>query len=287
MSDDERILRRFTCFGTLQDFVEPGDVQGTVRTGIILDTETTGVDTQLDEIIEVGMVVFDYDESGLIVRAGVGQSWLNEPAEKEISEKIVELTGITPEMVAGKSLPPEIDEIIGTADVIVAHHAAFDRPIVERYFPVAAEKPWLCSMDGIDWIKLGAPGKSLQAAAWWHGFFFEGHQAVIDCEALAKILAEKPALAGEPLFPGLLEAGRQRTTRIFAVNAPFERKDDLKARGYQWHDGTFGVQKAWYRDLPSEEAKAEQEWLAENLPGCRPAVREFGAATRYSRRTFA
>ncbi len=44
-----------------------------VRTGILLDTETTGLDQATDEIIELGMVRFDYEAEGRI--AGVRRSW--------------------------------------------------------------------------------------------------------------------------------------------------------------------------------------------------------------------
>jgi len=286
MSDDERILRRFSGYTDVKYFKRVEETQGTIRAGLVIDVETTGLDTVNDEIIELALVQFCYDETGEIFFCWAGESWFNEP-EKEISPHITELTGITNEMVAGKTLPPTIDVQIDKASLIVAHNGAFDRQFVERYIPAASNTPWACSMKEIDWKKLGAPGGSLQTIAWWHGFFFDGHRADIDCEALVKILAEKPALGGEPLFPTLLESARQETARIFATNAPFNRKDELRARGYQWHDGSFGHEKSWYRDMPTgDEAAAECAWLKENMLRQGPDTVSFGATTRYSRRCF-
>lgn len=61
-SADYRVLRRLVPRPTSQ----PAAGQE-VRTGILLDTETTGLDHAKDEIIELGMVKFDYTPDGRIV----------------------------------------------------------------------------------------------------------------------------------------------------------------------------------------------------------------------------
>lgn len=61
-SADYRILRRLVA--------RPAYVptpQQDVRIGVLLDTETTGLDHAKDEIIELGMVKFDYAPDGRIV----------------------------------------------------------------------------------------------------------------------------------------------------------------------------------------------------------------------------
>lgn len=71
-----------------------------VKTGVLLDTETTGLDHRKDEIIELGMVKFDYLADGRIVGVRDVFSAFNEPSGP-ISAKVTALTGITDEMVAG------------------------------------------------------------------------------------------------------------------------------------------------------------------------------------------
>ncbi|TWI76473.1 DNA polymerase-3 subunit epsilon [Bradyrhizobium huanghuaihaiense] len=61
-SADYRVLRRLIP----RALSMPAGDQGT-KTAVLLDTETTGLDAQIDEIIELGMVKFDYMADGRIV----------------------------------------------------------------------------------------------------------------------------------------------------------------------------------------------------------------------------
>ena len=71
--------------------------------GILLDTETTGLDHAKDEIIELGMVKFDYTPDGRIVGVRDTFSAFNEPSVP-IPPEVTALTGITDEMVAGHKI---------------------------------------------------------------------------------------------------------------------------------------------------------------------------------------
>ena len=98
---------------------------------------------------------------------------LNDPL-RPIPEEITKITGITTEMVLGKSIDPElVQEIIDRANLIVAHIAAFDRPIVERYWPIFREKPWACSWQDIAWNAEGMKAAKLDYLAFKFGFFFD------------------------------------------------------------------------------------------------------------------
>ncbi|MGX9425253.1 MULTISPECIES: exonuclease domain-containing protein [Bradyrhizobium] len=52
-----------------------------VKTAILLDTETTGLDTRKNEIIELGMVKFDYLPDSRIAGVRDVFSAFNEPSE--------------------------------------------------------------------------------------------------------------------------------------------------------------------------------------------------------------
>jgi len=71
----------------------------TTVTGILLDTETTGLEPRKDEVIELGMVKFDYCPTA--ASSASGTSSLNEPSVP-IPPEVTSLTGITDEMVAGQ-----------------------------------------------------------------------------------------------------------------------------------------------------------------------------------------
>jgi DNA polymerase-3 subunit epsilon len=102
------------------------------KIAVIVDTETTGLDHTRNEVIELGMVAFTYDEDGRIGDVIGTFNALREPSVP-ISSEITRLTGITPEMVAGQVLDLEaVERFIAPAELIIAHNARFDRPFCER-----------------------------------------------------------------------------------------------------------------------------------------------------------
>jgi DNA polymerase-3 subunit epsilon len=166
---------------------------------------------------------------------------------------------------------------------VVAHNAAFDRPLLERRLPIFARLNWLCSMKEVPWSDLGFPGTKLEYLATERGFFYEGHRSEIDCRALLEVL--RVPLPGKDHSPWqlLLAAGPRRSYKLWALGAPFETKDQLKARGYRWD----GERRTWYKMLDHDEAAAEAQWLRETIYAGRShkvEVEVLEAATRYSAR---
>jgi DNA polymerase-3 subunit epsilon len=70
------------------------------KTAVLLDVETTGLDTGKDEILDLGMVKFNYLPDGSIAGVRDVYSSFNEPSVP-IPPEITALTGITDEMVRG------------------------------------------------------------------------------------------------------------------------------------------------------------------------------------------
>jgi DNA polymerase-3 subunit epsilon len=124
-----------------------------VRACVPRDTETTGLDHTKDEIIELGMVKFDYTTDGRIVGLRDTLSAFNEPSAP-ISAEVTALTGITDAMVAGQRFDDSaITAFADDAVIVIAHNSAFDRKFAERYRPVFEHKAWACSMSEIDWAQ--------------------------------------------------------------------------------------------------------------------------------------
>lgn len=97
------------------------------HTGVILDVETTGFDTNTDEIIEIGMIKFTYSDNGAIGEIVGSFNSLNEP-KIPIPAEIVDLTGITQEDVTGHQIDQEaVGAFVADAKIIIAHNAKFDR----------------------------------------------------------------------------------------------------------------------------------------------------------------
>lgn len=250
--------------------------------GIILDTETTGLSNRTDQIIEIGVIAFSFDEAGAIgevtgVYGGLQQPGIPIPAD------ITRITGITDEMVAGQTIDRDaLHRLVEPADLIIAHNAGFDRPFCERFSPIFEGKAWACSVQEVDWTTRGYEGTKLGYLIGQTGYFHEGHRAVDDCFALLEVLEQGK---GETTpFAELYQASQRAKVRIFAENAPFEMKDHLKARGYRWSDGTDGKPKCWWIELSEEALEDERRYLGAEIYRWRdadPPVRRLTAFDRF------
>jgi DNA polymerase III subunit epsilon len=228
-----------------------------VRLALFVDVETTGLDPVVDEIVDLAMVPFTYDTaSGVIYEIREPFQSFRQPTNP-IPAAITAITGITDEMVAGHTIDPmEVVGFIDRSALVIAHNAAFDRRFLERLCgPI--KRPWVCSMTQIDWVAEGYDGTRLAYLATSAGFFYDKHQAAADCFAGIEMLATTLPRAGTPALVALLENGRRPTWRIWAIGSPFDVKDTLKARGYNWHAG----KKSWHIAVDETERDAEIDWL--------------------------
>lgn len=259
-SGNYRVLRRLVPRPVIgRDKLASDDRAKDQKLGLILDTETTGLDHRADEIIELGMVLFSYNNSGIGEVIDVFSA-LREPA-KPISPEITRITGITAEMVLGQSIDPDaVARFIEPADCIIAHNAKFDRPFCERFAPGFDAKPWGCSVAEVDWADLGFEGTKLTYLVGQCGLFHNGHRAIDDCHALLEVL-DYEAKSGGNGFRKLIASMERRRCRVWAHNSPFETKDTLKARGYRWSDGTDGRLKSWWVEVDEDAFEEECRFL--------------------------
>ncbi|WP_152103469.1 3'-5' exonuclease [Bradyrhizobium sp. TM102] len=280
-SPDYRVLRRLVA----RPIYTPTAGQE-VRTGILLDTETTGLDHAKDEIIELGMVKFDYTPEGRIVGVRDMFSAFNEPIAP-ISAEVTALTGITNEVVAGHKFDnAAVTAFVESGVIMIAHNSSFDRRFVERYWPVFEHKAWGCSMSEIDWRSHGFAGAQLGYLLNGAGYFHQAHRAVDDCHALLEILDFVLPTTGAPALALLLETARKPTLRVWAEQTAFELKDSLKRRGYRWNDGSDGRPKSWFIDVEETALDGEIAFLRTEIymEDVEPTVQRLTAFTRFSGR---
>ena len=280
-SGDYRVLRRLVPRREIQ----PNDGSGRF-TGLFLDLETTGLFPDSDEIIEIAMLPFTYSADGRIFSVQDGFNRLRQPSIK-IPQIVTDLTGITDDTVAGKSVDPdEVAAFASGANLVIAHNARFDRPFAERFCPAFRDMYWACSMADIDWEAEGMEGTKLVYLLMLQGLFFDGHRALNDCEAAVELLARPLPRSGEGAFAALLRKARSSSFRLWAENSPFDMKDVLKARGYRWSPGDLGKPKAWYIDLAEDQVASETGFLSDEIyrRDIDPRVDEITAKVRYSER---
>lgn len=271
---DFRVLRRLLPVNRLY----AGPAHGKTRIGLALDVETTGLDRETDTIIELAVQRFRFDELGRIVQVGTPRLWREDP-QQPLDPRITRLTGLSDEALAGQAIDEaEATDILASADLIVAHNAAFDRPFVDRRLPTIAGRPWACSMAEIDWLELGFDGKALGYLVSQCGWFFEGHRAENDVLALIYLLGHA-APDGETIMAKLLAQSQRPSFRVNAVDAPFEGKDALKARGYRWDP----AMRFWWKTIPEEDMDAERSWLLADIytGHGEPAFHPQSACERY------
>lgn len=265
-SNDYRVLKRFERF-VPSTKEAGGSGRGTAR-GVVVDVETTGLDPVRDKIIEFCGVPFEFErESGRILAVREAVSYLEDPG-RPIPAEVTKLTGITDTMVAGKRIDEAaVGTLLADAGLIIAHNAAFDRPFVDRRLPASRDKAWACSQREVPWKELGASSGALEFLMMKRcGLFFDGHRADADCHAVLRLLQE-PFDDGTLPMRLLLASARTPSYRIWALGAPFDKKDVLKQRRYRWNNGEGAQPKAWYTSLTEGEIETEEAWLASAVYG--------------------
>jgi DNA polymerase-3 subunit epsilon len=252
--------------------------------GVILDTETTGLNHRRDEVIEIGIIAFTFDEQGCIGDITGVYGALQQPGIA-IPSEITRLTGITDEMVAGQRIDLEtVDAMIRPADLVIAHNAGFDRPFCEALSPVFASKAWACSNAEIDWSARGFEGTKLGYLIGQAGFFHDGHRAVDDCFALLEVLDRSAKHDVLSPFAELYRSSQRSRARIFAEHSPFDMKDHLKARGYRWSDGSDGRPKSWWIEVDETALDNELSYLRSDIyryPDADPPIKHLTAFDRF------
>lgn len=284
-SPDHRLLRRAPPVAGWN--LPPA--QGETRRAVLVDTETTGLDQDKDEIIELALLPFEYErDTGQIVSVDEAQalSAFRQPSFP-IPAEATKLNGIGDEMVAGQAIDPErVTAIVEPAHLVIAHNAGFDRPMVEKHWPLFEEKHWACSFVDIDWKGEGLGSAKLDYLLYAQGWFHDGHRALSDALATLFLLSLPLPQSQKLGLATLLECARRPLRAVRAEETAFEQRAALKARGYRWDEGKGKRAKAWW--IMTSEPETEVRWLREEIYRDRReiAVVNVPPTRRYSARLW-
>ena len=283
-SNQWRLLRRLAI---PNKFNQPDG--RSVKRGLALDVEATGLSLENDDVIQLAMLPFDYDPSdGRItdVHKELSFEGFREPSQP-ISEEASIITGITDQMVSGQSIDEtKVRLIVEQSDLIFAHNAFFDRVMVEKHWPCFSKKPWACTFKSIDWLREGFSAGKLDYLGMQFGWFYDGHTALADCEACLALLAQTLPKSGRRVLEVVREAAQQTEHLICAIDAPFDEKDTLRDRGYRWRPAELKNGKVWWTTCLDREA--EIEWLQSEIYRYEKDIptQEVTALSRYSNRLW-
>jgi exodeoxyribonuclease X len=129
---------------------------------LVLDTETTGLDPVTDRVVEVAATWVDASRPE--PSTPCFQSLVN--PERSIPPEASAIHHLTAADVAGapvlNALVPALRDLAAHADVLVAHHAAFD-----RVFLPDLGRPWFCTLRAARHLWPRAPRHSNQVLRYW------------------------------------------------------------------------------------------------------------------------
>ncbi len=187
---------------------------------VVIDLETTGLLKRTDRIIEIGALRIREgriaDTCSILVDPGF-----------PLTQEIVEITGITDEMLAGRERFEQIADtlldFLGD-DVLVGHSITGDYAFLKKAFVDCRPKGFVFEKKGIDTLKLARAllepdeKKRLADCCRHYGYVFHAHRAPDDAAAtwflLQKLYEEFGSLKPELFEPQQLCFAVKRDTPV-------------------------------------------------------------------------
>ncbi len=210
---------------------------------LIIDTETTGLDPEKHFCLEVGAILFHVSSRSTLAQ----QSFLI-PVHSNDAEAInripAKVTRLNQPWEEGMSY---LDSLMESADLLVAHNAAFDRQWFGKPPLPTTSKKWLCTMEDISWPETRQlrSRPSVRDLALAYGVpVWNAHRALTDCIYLAEVFSRCEDL--EKLIQYGLEPRRLMRARV-----SYDQRHMAREAGFRWNDPLEG---AWSRRLSDREA---------------------------------
>ncbi len=227
----------------------------------VLDLETTGLDRDEDEIIEIAMKLIQVSKTKIEQLKVVDAYESFQDPGIVITEESTRIHGITNDMVQGHQIDwMRVESILNNSQLIVAHNARFDRSFIDKKLELSKDKIWACSVNDIDWEKRNFSSKKQEMLCIWHGFYYDSHRAMIDVDALIFLLTHPSYESHHPILE-LIHNAKKPMCLIEATHAKYEFKNILKKRRYRWNADN----KVWYTFVKNNEIDDERLWLTDNV----------------------
>jgi DNA polymerase-3 subunit epsilon len=216
-----------------------------------VDFETTGLDAAEDRITEVGAVLFNWETQTPLV---VLSNFVN--PGRPIPEEIIELTGISDQMVAEyglleKEVLGDLRHLVGCADYAMAHNAAFDKGFYHaalfRHGLAPDDKVWLCTKDDIKYPE-SITKRNLCYLAAEHSIINPfRHRAVFDVLTMLNV-------ASNYEIDAIIASAQEPTLYVRAL-VSFDDKDKAKVLHFHWS----APQKIWWREFKESDYMAMKD----------------------------
>lgn len=229
-----------------------------------IDFETEGLNTLEDDVIDGAVILMEYNENFELTKVVDLYSSLNDPG-KPITEKVISITNITDDMVKSHKLDwNKFNSICSKADIIIAHNVKFDKAFLRNRGKFKDDKLYACSIDLIEWKEKHEQSCCrLQHLAFEHDIFSERqHRAIDDVKLLIKLL-KQPSKGdkNKTYFQELMIKSREQMFIVYAWNAAYEKKEELKKIGFRWNP----QHKVWWKSIPESMVEETEEYLKSNV----------------------
>ena len=212
---------------------------------LILDTETTGLDENKDEIIEIGCILFHVSSKTVLSQASFLFPVTSNDA-KHVNGISAEVTNIIQPWEDGLNF---FLKLVDSSDVIVAHNAEFDKKWFGKGRLPQLEKKWICSLEDINWSfqkSLKNRPSVTDLALSFSIPVWSLHRALSDCFYISEVFKKC-----ENLEDLLIKATEPRF--LYKAVVSYEERSLAKKAGFRWNNP---VEKAWARKLTVEEANS-------------------------------
>ena len=210
---------------------------------LILDTETTGLDENNNEVIEVGCILFNVPFKSVLSQL----SFLL-PVDINEAEFIngipVEVSNVIQPWKEGIQY---FLKLIESCDFIVAHNADFDKKWFGKGNLPSLDKRWICSLDDINWSfkkNIKSRPSVTDLALGFNIPVWNLHRALSDCYYIAEVFKKI-----DNLEDILLKATEPKY--LYKAIVGYEDRSLAKKAGFRWNNP---VQGAWTRKLSESEA---------------------------------
>ena len=217
--------------------------KGVIESVLILDTETTGLDENKNEVIEIGCLLFHVPSKSVLSQLSFLLP-VNVNEAQHINGIPVEVSNVSQPWKEGINF---FLKMVASCDFIVAHNATFDKKWFGKGRLPDLDKNWICSLEDINWSfkkNLKSRPSVSDLALAFNIPVWNLHRALADCYYISEVFKKV-----ENLENTLLKATEPRY--LYKAIVSYEDRSMAKNAGFRWNSP---VQGAWTRKLSETEA---------------------------------
>ena len=210
---------------------------------LILDTETTGLDENKHEIIEIGCILFHVSSKSVLSQVSFLFAVTSNEAE-HVNGIPAQVTNVFQPWEDGLNF---FMKLVDCSDLIVAHNVEFDRKWFGKGRLPKLEKKWICSLEDINWSfqqNLKIRPSVTDLALSFSIPVWSLHRALSDCFYISEVFKKC-----ENLEELLLKATEPRF--LYKALVSYDERFLAKEAGFRWNSP---IQGAWTKKLTAEEA---------------------------------